>query len=290
MVKFPYVTFSLHRAVTLSTIIDEQVRYTEVANLLTLQINTFDELIDIINTHPEWRQKLVKALFPEIDVAKALQELIETNRQMRVQLGDIDARLAEIDARQARMEERQTHMEERQTRMEDWQTHTEDWKTDTTRRLVHIERDIGDLKGDNYENGFIRRADAIFGLFLRRGHDARPEIANQLEAAEEAGQIKSSDYDLVIVADLLWSGRSKYTRNSLTLVAEISWFAGQHDIDRAISRAAVLRQIGLQAMPVVAANVWTDELRAAATQQGVAIVDEYRADKRSWDVLLTPAT
>jgi hypothetical protein len=184
VVKFSYVTFSLHRAVTLSTAIDEQVRYTEVANLLTLQINTFDDLIDIINTHPEWRQKLVKVLFPEIDVAKALQELIETNRQMRVQLGDIDARLAEIDARQARMEERQT-------RMEDWQTHTEDWKTDTTRRLVHMERDIGDLKGDNYENGFIRRADAIFGLFLRRGHDVRQEIANQLEAAEDAGQIRA---------------------------------------------------------------------------------------------------
>jgi hypothetical protein len=74
------------------------------------------------------------------------------------------------------------------------------------------------------------------------------------------------------------------------LVVEISWFAGQHDLDRAINRAAVLRQIGLQAIPVVAAKVWTDELRAAASQQGVAIVDEYRADKTSWEALLTPAT
>ncbi|MCB0060750.1 MAG: hypothetical protein KDE19_01500 [Caldilineaceae bacterium] len=313
---------------------------------MTLQINTFDDLLDIINTHPEWRQKLVKALFPDIDVAKALQELIETNRQMRVQLGDIDARLAEIDVRQARMEERQTsmeerqtsmeerqtrmeerqtRMEERQTRMEDWQTraddrferidawqtraderfdridawqtrtddrleHLEDWQTQTTGRLVRMERDIGDLKGDSYENGVIRRADAIFGSFLRRGRDGRQEVANQLEAAEDTGQITDRDYDLVFAADLLWNGRSKDTREAVTLVVEISWFAEQHDVDRAVSRAQVLRHIGLQAIPVVAAKVWPEELRIEALEQGVAIVDEYRADKASWEALLSPTT
>ena len=70
---------------------------------MALQLDTFDDLLTIINTHPEWRRKLVKALFPEIDLPKALQELIESNRLLRAQLGDVDARLARLDERQIRM-------------------------------------------------------------------------------------------------------------------------------------------------------------------------------------------
>ena len=264
---------------------------------MTLQINTFDDLLEIVNTHPEWRRKLVKALFPEIDLPKALQELVESNRLMRTQLGNIDARLGRIedwqghtDTRLAQMEEWQGRADERFKRIDE-RFDGMDKRFDRMEvRQNYMERDLADLKGYNYESNFKSKADAIFGLLLRRGHDVRQEILSQLESAGDAGQITESDYEQVLVADLLWNGRSKATSDNLFLVIEISWFAEQSDIDRAINRAAVLRKLGLQAIPVVAAKVWSEPLVAEALTHHTVIVDEFKVNKDSWQAALALLT
>ena len=278
---------------------------------MTLQINTFDDLLEIVNTHPEWRRKLVKALFPEIDLPKALQELVESNRLMRTQLGNIDARLGRIEEWQGHTDTRLAHIEEWQGRADERFNRIDarfdgidkrfdgmDARFDgMDARFEHMEvrqnymeRDLADLKGYNYESNFKSKADAIFGLLLRRGHDVRQEILSQLESAGDAGQITESDYEQVLVADLLWNGRSKATSDNLFLVIEISWFAEQSDIDRAINRAAVLRKLGLQAIPVVAAKVWSEPLVAEALTHHTVIVDEFKVNKDSWQAALALLT
>ncbi|MEZ4730852.1 MAG: hypothetical protein R3E79_27330 [Caldilineaceae bacterium] len=233
---------------------------------MSLQIDTFDDLLTIINNHPEWRRKLVKALFPEVDLPKALQELIESNRLLRVQVGDVDARLM-------RMEERQDRMDHRLDRIET--------------AVVRLDRSVAELKGDTYESNFVRKADAIFGLFVRRGHDGRQEIANQLEMAEADQKVSDHEFTQVMAADLLWNGRSKQLSENISLVVEVSWLAEPHDLERAINRAAILRKIGLRAFPVVAAKEWADEVRSAALQRKIAIVHDYTADKVSWETAQT---
>ena len=278
---------------------------------MTLQINTFDDLLEIVNTHPEWRRKLVKALFPEIDLPKALQELVESNRLMRTQLGNIDARLGRIEEWQGHTDTRLAHIEEWQGRADERFNRIDarfdgidkrfdgmDARFDGMDarfermevRQNYMERDLADLKGYNYESSFKSKADAIFGLLLRRGHDVRQEILSQLESAGDAGQITESDYEQVLVADLLWNGRSKATSDNLFLVIEISWFAEQSDIDRAINRAAVLRKLGLQAIPVVAAKVWSEPLVAEALTHHTVIVDEFKVNKDSWQAALALLT
>ena len=271
---------------------------------MTLQINTFDDLLEIVNTHPEWRRKLVKALFPEIDLPKALQELVESNRLMRTQLGNIDARLGRIEEWQGHTDTRLAHIEEWQGRADERFNRIDarfdgiDKRFDGMDarfermevRQNYMERDLADLKGYNYESNFKSKADAIFGLLLRRGHDVRQEILSQLESAGDAGQITESDYEQVLVADLLWNGRSKATSDNLFLVIEISWFAEQSDIDRAINRAAVLRKLGLQAIPVVAAKVWSEPLVAEALTHHTVIVDEFKVNKDSWQAALALLT
>lgn len=244
--------------------------------IMSLQIDTFDDLLTIINNHPDWRRKLVKALFPEIDLPKALQELIESNRLLRAQLGDVDAHLAHMEDRQIRMEGQLSRIEGRQDKMD----HRLD-RIETT--VTRLDRSVAELKGDNYESNFVRKADAILGTFVRRGHDGRQEIATKLEVAEAANQISDEDYTQVMAADLLWNGRSKQILEDISLVVEVSWFAEQHDLERAINRASILRQIGLHAFPVVAAKEWVDEVRAEALRRKVAIINDYNADKASWE-------
>jgi len=229
-------------------------------------------LLEIVNTNPEWRRKLVKALFPEIDLPKALQELIESNRLMRAQLGDVEARLE-------RMEAWQGHTDTRLERMEAWQGHT-----DT--RLGRMERDLAALKGDNYESNFERKADAIFGGILKRGRNSRQEVIAQLDQAEEIGQLSEREYTQVLAADLLWNGRLKQQAINLTLVVEVSWFAEEHDLNRASQRSEILRSVGLSAIGVVAAREWTETMRTEAQQRNLLIVDEYKIDNDSWQAVL----
>lgn len=264
---------------------------------MTLQINTFDDLLEIINTHPDWRRKLVNALFPEIDLPKAIQELAEANQLLRAQLGDVEAKLAEIDARIGRLEIHIEHidnrlgrieirmdgMEGRQERMEGRQERMED-------RLINVERSVADIKGSSYENDIRAKADAIFGYFLRRGHDARNEIGLQLDKAEEIGLISDEEYTQVLATDLLWSGRVKQQEGATTLVIEVSWFAEQTDLARAATRAAILQRIGVRTMPVVAAREWTVEMHQTAEQQGVLVVEQFNVDKQAWQHALTTAT
>jgi hypothetical protein len=242
---------------------------------MTLQIKTFDELLEIINTHPDWRRKLVKALFPEIDLPKAIQELTEANRLLRAQLGDVEAKLAQIDARLGRVEEHLGRMEGRQERMEG--------------RLINVERSVADLKGLGYENEVRAKADAIFGYFLRRGHEVRHEVSLQLDQAEEKGLISGDEYTQILATDLLWRGRIKSQENATTLVIEVSWFAEQNDLTRATTRSAILQRLGIATLPVVAAREWSMTMRQAAAQQGILVVEQFNVDKQSWQSTVTAA-
>ncbi len=304
-------------------------------DLLSLQIDTFDDLINIVNTHPEWRRRLVKALFPEIDLPKALQELVESNRLMRAQLGDVEGILKRLDERQTRTEERQINMEERQVRSEERQSQMTTQLGDVVTRLdsgdarfdgvdrrfdgvdarfdsvdrrfdgvdarfdgvdrrfdrietklTNVERDVAALKGSSYENDVIKKAESIFGYGLRRGHDARNEIASKLEEAEEKGQISRDEYIQVMATDLLWSGRLKQSKEMTTLVIEASWFAEQNDLNRAIARTAILSRIGIQTFPVVAAKEWSEAIQKLAQEKHVIMVHEFSLNKTSLESML----
>lgn len=45
---------------------------------MAFTVNDFEDLLKIIEAQPEWRSRLRRALFPEIDVPKALQSLAES--------------------------------------------------------------------------------------------------------------------------------------------------------------------------------------------------------------------
>jgi len=53
---------------------------------VSLTVNNFSDLLQIIETHPEWRRKLVKVLFPEIDLPKAFQDLASTGQRTEAAL------------------------------------------------------------------------------------------------------------------------------------------------------------------------------------------------------------
>lgn len=143
-----------------------------------------------------------------------------------------------------------------------------------------------DLLYSDYVNKVCRKADSIFAYGLRLGSDHRDEISVQLDVAEESDRISAHEFVHVLFADLLWSGRLKSSNESITLVVETSWFAEQNDLDRALVRTAILKKIGVRALPVVAAVEWGNEMGDAARDQNVIVVQDLSLDRQSWDAVL----
>jgi hypothetical protein len=241
----------------------------------TLTINTVDDLLFIINTRPEWRQRLRKSLFPEIDLPKAFQELAKAQQRTEASIQRLTIRMDQLTAHVGEIKRTQDEMKRTQDEMK----RSQDEMKRTQEQMKHTQND---LKGWTYEHRIRDRAAGIFGRFLRRGKNKRAEIGDWLEEAEDNGQISESEHDQVLASDLLWGGKLKATKEDFFLAVEVSFTAELTDIERAVTPAAILRSIGLKALPVVSGIIWPSDIVAKAHREGVVCVKDMALDKVSW--------
>jgi len=246
-------------------------------------VRDMPSLIEVINTHPEWRNELRRALFPEIDLPRAFHELAEAQKEMMQAIRDLTARM---DRFEVRLEKVETRLEKVEIRLDNIETRLEKVEIRLEKvevKVDKLDRDVATLKGDSYERTLSDKATGIFGRYLRRGRDMTNEISEQLHDAEESGQISVQELTNVLAADLLWGGKIKQSKDDVVLVLEVSWFAEVKDLERAIKRATILRKIGLTALPVVAGKEWTEDLTKQAIEQGVVVVLDRQIESASWD-------
>jgi hypothetical protein len=96
----------------------------------------------------------------------------------------------------------------------------------------------------------------------------------------------AAEYQSVLDADLLWSGKLWDTDEEVILVLEASWKVHESDVERATQRAEVLRRIGLKALPVAAGKEWPQQVEALALREQVIITRDGRVDDASWQAAL----
>lgn len=239
---------------------------------MNFTVREFEDLLTIIEKQPEWRRRLQKALFPDIDIAKALQDLAETAHALRAMVERMDMRLTNVEQDVSVLKSDVSVL-----------------KSDVSvlkRDVDILKKDSRWLKGDSVERKYRDSAAGLFGLFIKNGHDATNEIANLLYAAVETGTISENDLTQVLAADLLWRGENRKTNESIVLVMEASWFVEGHDIERAAIRSAVLRRIGLKALPVVAGKEWSELAQAQAERLRIVTTSNGRVDRHSWDLAM----
>ncbi len=247
---------------------------------MNLMINTVHDLIHILKTRPEWRQEVKEALFPGVDLEKALKELAATQKRGEEGVQRLEELARLLIEAQFKTEKRLDKIEQNQVV---FKSDIEELK----HNQEELKRNQRDLKGTSYENKLSNKADAIFGRYLRRGRKVRNEVGDYLDEAEDNGQLSEEESIQVFAADLLWGGKLKSTKEQTILVVEASWMVEQHDLERAITRASILHRIGLQALPVVAGVNWVGGLKEEALCKGVVMVDDKWLDKASWEAALT---
>lgn len=241
---------------------------------MTFTVTDFSDLITIIDTHPEWRVKLQQALFPGLDV-QAFERLIETQDRILQGLTNLTKRVEGLESNQQVIIQRIDGLENRMGGLENRMGGLDG-------RVEKLQTDVASLKGASYERKFRDDGAGIFGRFVRRGRNAKNHVADLLYDAEAAGQITESELTQVLATDLLWQGKFRHSQDELILVLETSWLAELSDVERAVTRAAILRKMGLTALPAVSGKEWLDEATTLATEQCVIQVINLQVEADTW--------
>jgi len=245
-------------------------------------VNDFEDLLKIIEAQPEWRGRLRRALFPEIDVPKALQALANAQAETNHAIKRLEATVERLAIGQEQLRQDVSVLKQDVSVLkQDVSVLKQDvgvLKQDSK----ELKTDVRALKGSSHERDYRDKADAIFGRYLRNGHRATNWVADQLHEALENDRISDADLHQVLAADLLWMGDERSTKQPLLLVLEASWLAESNDVERAQTRAAILRRIGIKALPVVGGREWTSAATELADAQGVVRTTNGSIDPISW--------
>lgn len=221
---------------------------------MSFTVHDFEDLLKIMEAKPEWRSRLQRALFSEIDLPKAFQTLAVSQAEMSSLLKRMDARVERLEIGQEQLKQ----------------------------DVGVLKRDTATLKGRPLEQTYVNKAAAIFGRYLRNGRTAANLIADQLYTALSEEKVSEAEVDQVLTSDLLWIGEERQSKTQLVLVMEASWLAEANDVERALKRAVVLERIGLRTLPVVGGEEWTQAATTLARTHNVVMTMNGYIDKESW--------
>ena len=149
-------------------------------------------------------------------------------------------------------------------------------------RLDRIDGRMDNGFGTNYEIRVERNLPSHAGqhLGLRsvrvlRGTIAGldPDLEERVEQAIDEDVISWEEHGQLLLADLIFTGRSRTGDSTIHALAEVSITAGDTDIDRAAERARILGSVIQHPVtPVVISASVDDERAARARDSGVTVI------------------
>jgi hypothetical protein len=223
--------------------------------VMAFTVQDFHDLIGILEQHPEWRTELRRLVLTEelLSLPQIMHDLAEAQQRTEQRVEELaeaqrrtEQHLADLVAAQRRTEQRVEELAEAQRR--------------TEQRIGRLQDDVGDLKGVVMEERYHRRASSYFSRLVRRSQViSGNELTALLAEAVARGALSEEGADEIGWADVVVRGQRREDGTDLYLVVEVSWGVGTSDVERAVRRAALLAQTGVQTLPVVAGDHIVDE-------------------------------
>ena len=201
---------------------------------MAFTVQDFHDLITLVTQHPEWRAELRRLVLTEelLALPQIVHDLAEAQQRTEQQIAQLVQQVTQLTEAQRR----------------------------TERQIVRLQDDVGELKGIVLEQRYRNHAFAYFSRLVRRMHTVTDdELVALLEEAVARGVLSEDGMDEIGRADVVVRGQRRDGSGEVYLVVEVSWGVGPGDVERAVRRAALLSQTGLQTMPVVAGERITDE-------------------------------
>ncbi len=267
---------------------------------MAMQIEDLSDLIRLLEQHPEWRSQLRRALLSDEllelpDLVREIAEIQRRHSEMLAEHSQAIARLTEevrlLAEAQRRTEQRveelaqelralaeaQRRTDERLEQLAEAQRRTEQRLDELTQALNNtnenlnrlIERQRGEAgrrEGEQYEERTLRRAPLLFAGG-DGGSPIEPHIRRLISEWLMPIFVEQRELESIedpTLTDIIWWKGEK------VLVVEVSIKVNGEDIARARRLADVLREIGLDATPVVIGEEWASmDTPVIAREQGV---------------------
>ena len=250
---------------------------------MAFTVSDFHDLVALLEQHPEWRADLRRLVLTEEllalpDMVRALveaqqrtepqiatmqQQMVAVQQQMATMQHNIEAMQQQIVTIQQQIAAIQQQMATMQHNIEAMQQQIAELivaQRRTEQRIERLQDDVGELKGIGLEGRYREHAGSYFGQIVRRAHVlSGNESSILLDDAVEQGLLSEEALHDVALADILVRGRQRKQGTEVYLVVEVSWGIGLYDVERAVRRAALLAQLGVETMPVVAGEHITAE-------------------------------
>jgi uncharacterized protein YoxC len=277
---------------------------------MSITIRTVEDLIRVLEEHPEWRERLLAVLlgqeFLQVParlerIEAVLERLVESHQQLwesHRQLQESHQQLWESHQQAlARLDRLETIVQQLlESHQQLWESHRQLQEShrqlleshqmlvaevrelrQTVEQLVNwmqrLDTDVGKLKGKVLELDYLQHAPARFGYYVRR-----PRVVNLghfLDDLREQGHEFSLDeWTQLASLDVLLQAQHPYTRETIFLAIEVSWMLFPDDVERARKRAELLRAHGINAYAAVAGEGFVPEARDAAVQHKVLMLTD----------------
>jgi uncharacterized protein (UPF0335 family) len=208
---------------------------------------------------------------------RVVGELAEQQRATTAQIAALTERMERAEQQQTATTEQIRQLTERMERVEQQQAATTaqiQLLAAQVSELVEMTRrhedSIGQLRGWYLESKARDRAPAVFGPWLERVRLAPvDEIRRRVLPV-----LGKEGLRRILAADVIVSGRADDLPNAPTvwLVVEVSAVVDPSDVARALERAALLRQVTENVIPVVWGPQLTEEARYLAEEQALVVV------------------
>jgi hypothetical protein len=226
----------------------EAQRRTEqrVEELAEAQRRTEQRVEELAEAQRRTEQRVEELAEAQRRTEQRVEELAEAQRRNEEQLASFRA---ETDARFRELAEEIRRLSRTVDRLAEWQR-----------------GEAGRREGEQYEQHTLRRAPNLFAG--GEGGNAiefsvRRRISRWLQPYYQEQQMPEPLAD-PLLADIIW------WKGDEVVIAEVSQKVNGQDVRRAKLRANTLREVGVQAMPVVIGEEWaTPESQALAQQEGV---------------------
>ncbi len=229
--------------------------------MATEQIDSFDDLLGLLERNPEYRARLRQLILDEEfqQLPAQVQLLIQTVQSHTALLQSLATSLEG----HGRLLENHSRTLEIHSRLLESQTRT----------LNRHEKHLSRLIGDEAERRFQQNAAAYFGGMMRRIRVTdRFVLADMLDDAVDSGRLTEGDQRSLLALDLAIQGLDRNTRRPARMAVEVSSGIGERDIMRAVDRARLLEKLtGDPTMPVVAGYSIAPAYRQLAEDKGVEV-------------------
>ena len=186
-------------------------------------LRNFDDVVQLLELHPEWLVRLRPILF-----TKDLLALPEQITRLTEQMGAL------VEA----------------------QRRTEQQVASLALSVQALTDDMGRVKGKRLETHYHVYGSSFFGALLRRPQVLSiGDLTDLLDDALDQGTFTIADVREIQRADVVVRGLRREDGATMYLIVEVSWTVDIADVERTARRTASLAKTGLPVLPVVAGEV-----------------------------------